>query len=380
MNRCIVCGSELSEPYLTVNEKRCVCCRCVLKMNDRLDEESLKDDSLKNYIDEYYRTESNFCEDTFDFEELTPTLDMTPMEVKAYLDKNIIGQNKAKKVLAVAICNHFKRLKDPSIQKSNILIFGPTGSGKTLLAEQVARLVDVPFVIADATTLTETGYVGADVESILSKLLTAAGGKVKRAESGIVYIDEIDKLGKKTGASNVRDVTGEGVQQALLKLIEGNLVSVPVGKNFVQMDTSNILFICGGSFEAMKEQGAMTEEQMGIIPELLGRLPVKVELQELQEQDLVRILVEPENAITKQYQKLMEQDGIKLVFEPSALTEIARMTLKRKTGARGLRSILEEIMTDVMYEVPSMKNAVECHITKNTLHHKVIDVMYRKES
>ena len=368
--------------------------------------------------DECIEVCSEIIEEEFEYDDDRREFDdinlLTPEEIKAFLDEYVIGQDEAKKVLSVAVYNHYKRIMAGSdlgvdLQKRNILMLGPTGCGKTLLAQTLAKILNVPFAIADATALTEAGYVGEDVESILLKVIQAADGDIERAEHGIIYIDEIDKITRKSeNPSITRDVSGEGVQQALLKIIEGTVASVPPQggrkhphQELIQIDTTNILFICGGAFEGIDKiietrldkksigfnaQIAEKHEEdvdvllhqvlpqdlvkFGLIPELVGRVPVTVSLDLLDKEALIRILTEPKSSLVKQYQKLMELDGVKLEFDKAALDAIAETSLARKTGARGLRAIMEDIMMDTMFRVPSDDTIKGCMITKDVVEGK----------
>ena len=348
---------------------------------------------------------------------------LKPQEIKEFLDDYVIGQDEAKKALSVAVYNHYKRVTsgrdlDVELQKSNILMLGPTGSGKTLLAQTLARLLNVPFAIADATALTEAGYVGEDVENILLKLIQAADYDIERAEYGIIYIDEIDKITRKgENVSITRDVSGEGVQQALLKIIEGTEASVPPQggrkhphQELIQINTTNILFICGGAFEGIEKliEARMDQKSIGfnaeithkseenigevlkkilpqdlvkfgLIPEFVGRVPMVVSLDQLDETALERILTEPKNAIVKQYEKLFELDDVQLTFEPEALKEVAKKSLERKTGARGLRAIMEQSMLDLMYQIPSDESIESCVVTKDVIDGTGEPIITRRE-
>jgi ATP-dependent Clp protease ATP-binding subunit ClpX len=401
--RCSFCGKSQDEVRkLIAGPTVFICDECVELCNDIIEEE--------------------WEDEKFEGIKCVPK----PVEIRDSLDQYVVGQERPKKMLSVAVHNHYKRVeanlnsKDVELQKSNILLIGPTGSGKTLLAQTLAKILDVPFTIVDATTLTEAGYVGEDVENIILKLLQAADYDAEKTERGIVYIDEIDKISRKTDSPSItRDVSGEGVQQALLKLIEGTVASVPPQggrkhphQEFIQIDTTDILFICGGAFNGLdktiehrvgkkgmgfnanvkrakeKKIGEILAQvqpmdllKYGLIPEFVGRMPVIATLHELDNKALVRILTEPKNALVKQYQKFFEFEKVKLRFLPDALQAIAEETMKRETGARGLRAVMEEVMLDVMYDLPSQPHIKECIITKEAIHRKEKPILlYEKAS
>ena len=417
MEVCSFCGRDITQVHKMVksptNEDIYICDKCseiiISILNGEINKQSSS--NLRKHWKGF--SGMNVMEKKHEYKQ--EAFNLTPREIHQQLNRFIVGQEHAKKVLSVAIYNHNKRLQDSTglIKKSNILLVGPSGSGKTLLARTLAKILNLPFVIADATSMTQAGYVGDDVEVCIQQLIIVADGDIELAQKGIVYLDEIDKIARLgENRSITRDVSGQGVQESLLKLIEGCTITVPVSDrrkhpngNNIQFDTSNVLFICGGAFEGLfdtekkatvgfnaiqtkidddeKANGKLTSEALkkyGIIPELIGRLHVKCALNGLTEKDLVHVLTEPEDAITKEYQMLFKQDGVNLIYEEEALHEIARLAIEKKTGARGLRSILEDVMIDAMYELPDKKGTIsKCIITQEAIKTKQPKIIKKRQ-
>ncbi len=421
VRKCIICEKkedEVNGMLIHLTSGKTICNECAEEIVIAIDiQEEIKDEEKLGSVDNLFDLSEGFSNLIPDFMKRMseqPLRNWTPPEIKAELDETVIGQEDAKKVLAVAVSNHIKRIQDETavIRKSNILLIGPSGSGKTLLMQRLAEILDIPIVIADATTLTQTGYVGEDVESVLTRLLMAAEGDILKAEKGMVFLDEIDKIGRKSSDLTGNNMVGDGVQHALLKLIEGEEVNVPLRlgnrnlqQEFVRLNTKNILFICGGAFEGL-ETDVIKEKsligfgrefakdivkidksiqdmliQYGLIPEFVGRFSTVVQLQALELKDMVSILKDGKNALIKEYQRILEVDGVELVFEDAALEQIATLALERKIGARGLRSILEEVMQEILFQVPSVEDQIEKVIVneETVFDHKMRFIDIKKE-
>lgn len=421
VRKCIICEKkedEVNGMLIHLTSGKTICNECAEEIVIAIDiQEEIKDEEKLGSVDNFFDLSEGFSNLIPDFMKRMseqPLRNWTPPEIKAELDETVIGQEDAKKVLAVAVSNHIKRIQDETavIRKSNILLIGPSGSGKTLLMQRLAEILDIPIVIADATTLTQTGYVGEDVESVLTRLLMAAEGDILKAEKGMVFLDEIDKIGRKSSDLTGNNMVGGGVQHALLKLIEGEEVNVPLRlgnrnlqQEFVRLNTKNILFICGGAFEGL-ETDVIKEKsligfgrefakdivkidksiqdmliQYGLIPEFVGRFSTVVQLQALELKDMVSILKDGKNALIKEYQRILEVDGVELVFEDAALEQIATLALERKIGARGLRSILEEVMQEILFQVPSVEDQIEKVIVneETVFDHKMRFIDIKKE-